>query len=70
MTADYDAPSSAHRKLQEALIWLNETFRQGDVVWDAGAAPGGWSFEALKAGAKVYAIDRGKMDPILSENPF
>ena len=40
------------------------------MVWDAGAAPGGWSFEALKAGAKVYAIDRGKMDPILSENPL
>jgi 23S rRNA (cytidine2498-2'-O)-methyltransferase len=63
-----NAPSSAHRKLQEALLWLNEEFRPTDLVWDAGAAAGGWSYEALKQGAKVFAVDRGQMDPLLMEN--
>ena len=68
VVADYNAPSSAHRKLQEALMWLNDAFKKTDIVWDAGAAPGGWSYEAISQGAKVYAVDRGKMDPILKEN--
>ncbi len=62
---EMDAPSSAYRKLQEAMGWLGAHFTENDVVLDAGAAPGGWSYVALKQGAKVYAIDRGKMDPAL-----
>ena len=62
---EMDAPSSAYRKLQEAMGWLGAHFTENDVVLDAGAAPGGWSHVALKQGAKVYAIDRGKMDPAL-----
>ena len=61
-----DAPSSAHRKLQEALRWMELDFQPVDVVMDAGAAPGGWSYLALARGAQVYAIDRGKMDPVLA----
>jgi 23S rRNA C2498 (ribose-2'-O)-methylase RlmM len=66
---EMDAPSSAYRKLQEALSWLGERFGDDDVVLDAGAAPGGWTHVALNQGAKVYAIDRAKMDPKLQNHP-
>jgi len=62
---DFDAPSSAHRKLDEALAWLGKKPTFDDVVLDLGAAPGGWSYVAVREGAKVIAVDRGEMDPKL-----
>lgn len=58
-----DAPSSAHRKLDEALLWLEVEPGADDVVIDLGAAPGGWSWAALRRGARVIAVDRADMDP-------
>ena len=64
-----DAPSSAHRKLDEALAWLGRHPGEGDVVLDLGAAPGGWSFFALSQGAQVIAVDRAALDPQIAANP-
>jgi 23S rRNA (cytidine2498-2'-O)-methyltransferase len=57
-----DAPSSAHRKLEEALLWLEAGPGPGDAVLDLGAAPGGWSWVALQRGARVVAVDRADLD--------
>jgi 23S rRNA (uridine2552-2'-O)-methyltransferase len=52
------------------LIQINEKFsiiKEGDVVVDLGAAPGGWSQVALElVGPKgnVIAVDRKRMEPI------
>lgn len=58
-----NAPSSAHRKLDEALAWLEMAPTRDDLVLDLGAAPGGWSWAALQRGARVIAVDRADMDP-------
>ena len=60
---DWEAPSSAFRKLEEALLWLGAEPRAGDRVVDLGAAPGGWSHVALRRGASVIAVDRANLDP-------
>lgn len=64
-----DAPSSAHRKLDEALAWLGMHPGEGDLVLDLGAAPGGWSFVALSHGAEVIAVDRADLDPQVASHP-
>lgn len=64
-----DAPSSAHRKLDEALAWLGAHPGERDTVLDLGAAPGGWSFVALSHGAQVIAVDRAELDPQVAANP-
>lgn len=67
--SDHGAPSSAHRKLDEAFAWLPHLPGPDDTVLDLGAAPGGWTYVCLNTGAKVIAVDRGKMDPTLLERP-
>lgn len=64
-----EAPSSAYKKVEEAFAWLHETPREGDVVLDLGAAPGGWTCVALAYGAKVIAFDRADMAPALAAHP-
>ena len=65
-----DAPSSAHRKLEEALAWLGEAPVAGDVVVDLGAAPGGWTRVLRDRGATVIAVDRAALDPALARDPL
>lgn len=64
-----DAPSSAYRKLVEALGWLGLRPGESDLVLDLGAAPGGWSYVALANGARVLAYDRAELDPALAAHP-
>jgi 23S rRNA (cytidine2498-2'-O)-methyltransferase len=64
-----DAPSSAHRKIDEALAWLEQGPDEGDIVLDLGAAPGGWSFAALQRGARVIAVDRADLDQHIARHP-
>lgn len=64
-----DAPSSAYRKLVEALAWLRLRPGEDDVVLDLGAAPGGWSYVALANGARVIAYDRADLDARLTAHP-
>lgn len=59
------APSSAFRKLAEALLWLDVGSLAGKRAIDLGGAPGGWTYVLLEAGAEVTAYDRGKMDPAI-----
>lgn len=66
---DWTAPSSAFRKLREALVWLGEPIRPGQSCVDLGAAPGGWTHVALESGATVHAVDRGELDPRLAGHP-
>jgi 23S rRNA (cytidine2498-2'-O)-methyltransferase len=60
---DRTAPSSAFKKVEEAYLLLGEAPREGETVVDLGAAPGGWSYTALRRGARVTAIDRAELLP-------
>lgn len=64
-----DAPSSAYRKLVEALGWMTTRPGPDDVVLDLGAAPGGWSYVALANGAEVLAYDRADLARSVAEHP-
>ena len=65
------APSRSTLKLDEALgrllsederaRWLREGMRAVDL----GAAPGGWSYQLLRRGLFVTAVDRANMDTAL-----
>lgn len=65
------APSRSTLKLDEAfLTLLNEQERQrylkpGMSAVDLGAAPGGWSYQLVRRGITVTAIDNGAIDPAL-----
>jgi 23S rRNA (cytidine2498-2'-O)-methyltransferase len=62
------APSRSALKLEEAfLTFLNaderETLlRPGLTAVDLGAAPGGWTWQLVKRGVQVAAVDNGAMD--------
>jgi hypothetical protein len=64
-----DAPSSAHRKLEESFAWLGVSPTEGDVAVDLGAAPGGWTRVLRDRGARVVAVDRGALDASLQRDP-
>ena len=65
------APSRSTLKLDEAINWFfsNEQqslwFKPGMHAVDLGAAPGGWSWQLVKRGLLVTAIDNGPMDKTL-----
>lgn len=65
MRRDRDSPSRAAMKLEEALEWLGEAPRRGEVCVDLGAAPGGWTERLLKLGARVTAVDPALLRPEL-----
>ena len=67
--ATRDAPSSAHRKIDEATCWLGCAPGATDLVVDLGAAPGGWSSVALAKGARVIAVDRADLDAQVARHP-
>jgi 23S rRNA (uridine2552-2'-O)-methyltransferase len=49
------------------LLQMNRTFkliREGDLVLDLGATPGGWSQVAAELGARVVAVDINPMPPL------
>ncbi len=66
---DRTAPSTAYRKLVEALAWLGRAPARGERCVDLGAAPGGWTHVALATGAHVAAVDRAALDPRLARHP-
>lgn len=55
------APSSAHRKAEEAYLRLGLAPAAGERVVDLGGSPGGWTWTALKRGARVLAVDRAAL---------
>ena len=60
---DRRPPSRAYRKLEEALAWMGDGPKAGQVCVDLGAAPGGWTHVALGRGARVIAVDRAPLEP-------
>ena len=62
------APSRSTLKLEEAFITfmgpkkMDLYLRPGMTAVDLGASPGGWTFQLVKRGIHVTAIDNGKMD--------
>lgn len=60
-----DPPSSAYRKLQEALV-LSGTWPGPEALClDAGSCPGGWTWVLAELGATVHSVDRSPLDPRL-----
>lgn len=68
------APSRSTLKLEEAfLTFLDEAqrtreLRAGMHAVDLGAAPGGWSWQLVKRGLHVTAVDNGAMAPALMDS--
>jgi 23S rRNA (cytidine2498-2'-O)-methyltransferase len=61
MADDPAAPSRSFLKVEEAYGLIGCEPKQGELVIDLGAAPGGWSYSAAKRGARVVAIDNGPL---------
>lgn len=61
------APSRSTLKLEEAILTFipreQERQRMNDsmVAVDLGACPGGWTYQLVKRGLFVYAVDHGKL---------
>jgi 23S rRNA (cytidine2498-2'-O)-methyltransferase len=62
-------PSRAYAKLTEALALFGANVLPNQTVVDLGASPGGWSYVALAAGAKVVAVDRAPLRADLMNSP-
>ncbi|MEO7761392.1 MAG: 23S rRNA (cytidine(2498)-2'-O)-methyltransferase RlmM [Casimicrobiaceae bacterium] len=67
------APSRSTLKLAEALqFWLTpedeaSLLHEGVAAVDLGAAPGGWTWQLVRRGVQVTAVDNGPLDPMLLE---
>jgi 23S rRNA (cytidine2498-2'-O)-methyltransferase len=66
---DRTAPSRAHRKLEESFAWLGAAPAPGELCVDLGGAPGGWTWCALKRGARVVTVDRAPLLPPAAGHP-
>ncbi len=58
-------PSSAYRKLMEALECMRIRPSPSSVAFDLGACPGGWTSVMRRLDCSVVSIDRSKLDPVL-----
>ena len=69
-----EAPSRSTLKLEEAFLTFmdqterDEWLREGLTAVDLGAAPGGWTWQLVKQGLQVTAIDNGPMDKALMQS--
>ncbi|KAL1518960.1 hypothetical protein AB1Y20_003230 [Prymnesium parvum] len=62
---DEPMPSSAYRKLGEALACMQHWPSPADTVVDLGACPGGWTKALRRLGCAVIAVDRSPLDELL-----
>ena len=68
------APSRSTQKLAEALhLWLRpdedkRLLHEGTTAVDLGAAPGGWTWQLVRRGVHVTAVDNGPLDARLLES--
>ncbi len=66
-----EAPSRSTLKLAEAIeVFMDRgeqsrLLRQGMTAVDLGAAPGGWTWQLIKRGIRVTAVDNGPMKGVL-----
>lgn len=62
-----EAPSRSALKLEEAILTFipreeeSKRLTEGMIGVDLGACPGGWTYQLVKRGLFVYAVDHGKM---------
>jgi 23S rRNA (cytidine2498-2'-O)-methyltransferase len=66
---DRRPPSRAYRKLEEAFLWMGLEPAPGQLCVDLGGAPGGWTYVALKRGARVVTVDRAPCEPPVLGHP-
>ncbi|MBB5189522.1 23S rRNA (cytidine2498-2'-O)-methyltransferase [Silvimonas terrae] len=68
-----EAPSRSTLKLAEAFMTLvpdaESLLKPGMTGVDLGAAPGGWTYQLVTRGIKVYAIDNGPMKGDMAIHP-
>lgn len=68
------APSRSTLKLEEAFLTFldaaqrEQELRAGMHAVDLGAAPGGWSWQLVRRGLRVTAVDNGAMAPALMDS--
>ncbi|MFU2047488.1 23S rRNA (cytidine(2498)-2'-O)-methyltransferase RlmM [Avibacterium gallinarum] len=68
-----DAPSRSTLKLEEAILTFipkqkeSQYLNENQYAVDLGACPGGWTYQLVKRGLFVYAVDHGKMAASLHE---
>jgi 23S rRNA (cytidine2498-2'-O)-methyltransferase len=71
-----EAPSRSTMKLAEAIeAFMDRSeqarlLRQGMQAVDLGAAPGGWTWQLVKRGIRVTAVDNGPMKGALINHPL
>jgi len=71
-----EAPSRSTMKLAEAIeVFMDRNeqtrlLRQGMTAVDLGAAPGGWTWQLVKRGIRVTAVDNGPMKGALTNHPL
>jgi len=71
-----EAPSRSTLKLAEAIeVFMDRSeqtrlLRQGMTAVDLGAAPGGWTWQLVKRGIRVTAVDNGPMKGVLAKHPL
>ncbi|MGA8862654.1 MAG: 23S rRNA (cytidine(2498)-2'-O)-methyltransferase RlmM [Gallionella sp.] len=71
-----EAPSRSTMKLAEAIAVFMDRgeqarlLRQGMQAVDLGAAPGGWTWQLVKRGIRVTAVDNGPMKGALANHPL
>jgi 23S rRNA (cytidine2498-2'-O)-methyltransferase len=66
---DPQAPCRSYYKLEEAWLQSGIFPRRGEICVDLGAAPGGWTWAALKRGARVVAVDAADLKPHVEKHP-
>jgi 23S rRNA (cytidine2498-2'-O)-methyltransferase len=66
---DKAAPSRAFAKLVEAELRLGRSIQARETCVDLGAAPGSWTYVAVKRGAQVIAVDRSPLREDLARHP-
>jgi hypothetical protein len=62
-------PSSAYRKLLEALDCMEAAPTSEQTAVDLGASPGSWTAALRRQGCNVIAVDRSSLDRSLMEDP-
>ena len=71
-----EAPSRSTLKLAEAIeVFMDKgeqsrLLRGGMTAVDLGAAPGGWTWQMVKRGIRVSAVDNGPMKGVLAKHPL
>lgn len=62
-------PNRAYLKLWEALTYLTQLPKDGDLALDLGASPGGWTYVLQSLGAHVLAVDKAELAPKIAKLP-